>query len=288
VAPLDALARPVSAALARSVAVRQVPSNLDPSLAHAPADKAPPFTDGCNNTYTDAQVHRCVYTNPTSTTSVVLFGDSHAAQWFPAVDTVAERHGWRFESLTKAVCPPIMAPIWSPYLGRQFRECDTWRAAVLDRLVAERPALVVIGAARHYDSSYHLTVYGPEWVAGLESTVRQLHAHGIPVLVLGPTPHPKFNGPDCLAEHLNDVPACTQSVAASVNGAGVAAERAAVERAGGRYLDVTPWICDASVCPVIVDNRLVYRDDSHLTTTYVKWLTPLVDEVVTEGVGGSH
>jgi hypothetical protein len=30
-----------------------------------------------------AEVPECVYGNPSSKTTVVLFGDSHAMQWFP-------------------------------------------------------------------------------------------------------------------------------------------------------------------------------------------------------------
>jgi hypothetical protein len=46
-----------------------------------------------------------------------------------------------------------------------------------------------------------------------------------------------------------------------VDAGGVRAERAAVQRAGGTYLDVIPWICTRSTCAVVVGNLLVYRDD---------------------------
>ncbi len=52
--------------------------------------------------------------------------------------------------------------------------------------------------------------------------------------------------------------------------------RAAVERAGGSYLDVSPWICTRSTCAVVVGNLLVYRDDNHLSTSYPAWLAPLL------------
>ena len=54
------------------------------------------------------------------------------------------------------------------------------------------------------------------------------------------------------------------------------AERQAVQRAGGGYLDVTPWLCTPSTCMVMVGNLLAYRDDNHLTTTYTTWLSPLL------------
>ncbi len=104
--------------------------------------------------------------------------------------------------------------------------------------------------------------------------VTTLRAFGAAVLVLGPTPHPSGDVPDCLASHLDDAAACSRPLPEAVNLDGSAAERSSVTTAGGRYLDVWPWICTARTCPPIVGNLLVYRDDNHLTTPYVTWLAP--------------
>jgi hypothetical protein len=207
---------------------------------------------------------------------VVLFGDSHALQWFPALDRAARAHRWRLESLTKTTCPPVQLSFFSPVLGRPYRECDQWRATMLDRIRAQRPSLVVLGAARHYGDVYHFKGYGQPWISGLARMVRQLRATGAQVVVLGPTPKPRVDVPDCLAAHLRDATACTTPRAVAVNTAGLAAERRAVRAAGGVYLDVTPWLCTASTCVVQVGNLLAYRDDNHLTTTYTTWLAPLL------------
>jgi hypothetical protein len=42
----------------------------------------------------------------------------------------------------------------------------------------------------------------------------------------------------------------------------------AVRAAGASVVDPTPWFCTPAVCPVVVGNTLVYRDDSHMTTNY--------------------
>ena len=95
-------------------------------------------------------------------------------------------------------------------------------------------------------------------------------------MVLGPTPKPKVDVPDCLSRHLHNAVACTTPRPVAVNAAGMAAERRAVLAAGGAYLDVTPWLCTRSTCAVEVGNLLAYRDDNHLTTTYTTWLSPLL------------
>jgi hypothetical protein len=109
-------------------------------------------------------------------------------------------------------------------------------------------------------------VYGPAWIAGLAKTVHQVRATGAQVVVLGPTPKPKADVPDCLSRHLHNAVACTTTRRVAVDTGGVRLERQAVLRAGGSYLDVTRWLCTRSTCAVEVGNLLAYRDDNHLTS----------------------
>jgi hypothetical protein len=106
--------------------------------------------------------------------------------------------------------------------------------------------------------------------------VRQVRATGARVIVLGPTPKPTVDVPDCLSRHLHNAVACTTPPQVALDTGGMRAERQAVQRAGGGYLDVTPWLCTRSTCMVMVGNLLAYRDDNHLTTTYTTWLSPLL------------
>ena len=103
-----------------------------------------------------------------------------------------------------------------------------------------------------------------------------MRATGARVVVLGPTPKPKVDVPDCLSRHLRNAVACTTPPQVALDTGGVRAERQAVQRAGGSYLDVTPWLCTRSTCMVMVGNLLAYRDDNHLTTTYTTWVSPLL------------
>jgi peptidoglycan/LPS O-acetylase OafA/YrhL len=274
-ARLASLSAPVERAVAKAVTVRMVPANLDPSLESAHANQPRPVVDGCLVRWLGVASGPCVYGSRASRRTVVLLGDSHALQWFPALDRAATAHHWRLVSLTKTTCPPVQLSFWSPVLGRPYVECDQWRTNMLARIRAEHPALVVLGAARHYGDVYHFQVYGPAWMSGLAKMVRQVHATGAQVVVLGPTPKPKVDAPDCLSRHLHNAVACTTPSQVAVNAAGLRAERQAVLRAGGNYLDVTPWLC-TSTCAVMVGNLLVYRDDNHLTTTYTTWLAPLL------------
>jgi peptidoglycan/LPS O-acetylase OafA/YrhL len=289
-ARLARLSVPVLRAVTRAVTARTVPANLEPPLARAHADQPRPVADGCLVRWLGDTSGACAYGSAGSRRTVVEFGDSHALQWFPALDRAARARRWRLVSLTKTTCPPVALSFWSPVLGRPYVECDRWRANSLARIRAERPALVVLGAARHYGDVYRFQVYGPAWLSGLAKTVRQVRATGARVLVLGPTPKPRVDVPDCLSRHLRNVAACTIPPAVAVDAAGVRAERRAVLRAGGSYLDVTPWLCTKAACAVVVGNLLAYRDDNHLTTTYTTWLSPLLGLALDQalGTGGTY
>ena len=274
------LAAQVRDAVVSGVTVQRVPSNLRPSLSRARNDKAAPFVDGCNNAFTDATVRRCVYRNAPNRPSVIAFGDSHTAQWHPALLAAADKLDWRLTILTKAVCPPQELAVFSPVLKRQFTECTTWRARALARIEAERPDVVVVGVARHYGPEYRFDVYGQAWVTSMAALVERLQRAGSKVVVLGATPKPPTDIPTCLSGRLRRVPECNLQRAAAVDALGADAERVAVRRAGGSYFDVAPWVCADEVCPVIVGNLLVYRDENHFSTPFMTWLAPVVTDVL--------
>jgi peptidoglycan/LPS O-acetylase OafA/YrhL len=275
-AALASATAPVTAAVAASVGVQAVPANLDPTLARAHANAARPFIDGCLASFTATTPGTCTYGSAQPVANVVVFGDSHAAMWFPAFDTVANQRNWRLEVLTKATCPPLETAVWAPNFGREYRECDAFHTAALARIASLRPNLVVLDMNRAYGTAYHLDQYGPVWLAGLTATIAAIRADGSQVLVIGPVPHPANDEPNCLSTNLDHAVNCSQAVSDAYDVAGLAREQAAVVAAGGHYLDVRPWFCTATRCAVIVGNMLLYRDENHITTTYATWLAPVM------------
>lgn len=264
------------AALAASADLKAVPSNLTPPLADAAGDKPAVFVNGCVRSWRDVGQSECATGDTSSATTVALVGDSHAAMWNPALEQVAEQRHWRLETLGKVTCPLQDLPITSPYLGREYTECEQWRAEIIERMRAEHPRLIVVGSGRRYAADFGFTSYDPAWIASLGRLVAQLRSTGAAVLVLGPIPDPHSTVPTCLSAHLTDAGACSPTRPVAVNDAGIAAEKASTTAAGGRYADLTPLFCTAERCPVIVGNDLVYRDDNHVTIAYAQALAPVM------------
>jgi peptidoglycan/LPS O-acetylase OafA/YrhL len=283
VAQAFAQARDVVAA---SAALRAVPSNLDPSLADAPADKAAVFVNGCVRSWRDVGQTECATGDPASPTTVALVGDSHAAMWNPAFQQLAEQRHWRLETLAKVTCPLQELPITSPYLGREYTECEQWRSQIMARVTAEHPRLVVLSMSRRYGADFGFESYDPAWLDTLGRTVAQLRSSGAAVLVLGPAPDPHSAVPACLSGHLDDATACAPTRSTAVDSVGVTAEQAATSGAGGRYADLTDLFCTPERCPMIVGNTLVFRDDNHITTEYARLLAPVLGTLVDRAVTG--
>lgn len=271
----------VHAAVAAAAHRTAVPANLAPALEDAAADKSQVFVDGCVRSWLEVGVPLCESGDAASPTTVALVGDSHAAMWEPALEPVARERHWRLLTMAKVTCPLLDLPIRSPYLGRGYAECAQWRTEVMQRLTAERPKLVVLGMSRRYGADFGFTAYSQSWLTALTDLVTELReATGARVLVFGPVPDPHSVVPICVSGSLDDALACAPDRAEALDTDGITAERDATRRAGGHYVDLSGFFCTAEVCPVIIGNDLVFRDDNHVTTTYARTLSPVVAEPV--------
>jgi peptidoglycan/LPS O-acetylase OafA/YrhL len=269
----------VQAAVAASVDLKAVPSNLNPQLADVAAEFTPRSLNGCLRNAWQAGQPECATGDTASTTTVALIGDSNAGMWTAALQPIADQRHWRLETLIKGNCPLLDLPMLNPVLGREYTECDQWRRETIARLRAEQPRLVVLGMLRQYSPSYmwsRFTSYDSAWIDSLTRAVSQLRGIGAQVLVLGPIPDPTSHVPDCLSVHLNDVAPCSPQRSTAVNQPGIEAESAATHAGGGRYADLTELFCTADRCPSIVGNALVYADQRHVTAEYSRLLSPAI------------
>ncbi|WP_063059173.1 acyltransferase family protein [Nocardia sienata] len=264
------------AAIDASAATGPVPANLTPSLAGAAGSKADVFVNGCVRSWRDVGQAECASGDPDSATTVALVGDSHAAMWQPAFEQITAARHWRLETMAKVTCPLMDLPITSPYLGREYTECEQWRDEIVARLQAERPRLIVVSMSRRYGADFGFVSYDPAWIDSLHRLVARLRATGAAVLVLGSIPDPHTDVPICLSAHIDDSAACAPARADALDDAGIAAERAATIGGGGQYADLTSLFCTPSDCPLVIGDNLVFRDDNHLTVDYAETLAPVI------------
>lgn len=158
-------------------------------FTEAKEDVASVYATQCHAGYPDIIINMeaCVSGIKSAPRVLVLFGDSHAAQWYPAFEQMAMKDGWRLISLTKSSCPPIDFPLVDRNLGREYTECSVWRQAALDTIKEIKPDLVVVTSSKSYG------IDPINWQTGLDKVVASLSAESRHVLLLKDTPRLKFD-----------------------------------------------------------------------------------------------
>ena len=245
------------------------------------------FDDGCHLDAGSTEPGECVFGDTTSSFTVALFGDSHAAQWFNALDSIAKQRGWRLLSLTKLGCTPIEQITYNSTVGATYPQCRPWRANVKKRLAEERVAVVFISYSNRLQQVGVKQPFPDQvWLDGFAELIPELRAAGTEPVLITDTPYPGRDVPICLSENVSSARNCAFSRETGIRQSRLDTNIAAAVDNGAQVLDVTNWMCTDKACPVIVGNLLVYRDSNHITTKYAEWLTPLIDAAVTPYVEG--
>jgi len=227
------------------------------------------YAAGCHATFAVTDLPQCAFGPAGATIKVVLFGDSHAAQWFPALQQLAAERGWQVIALTKSSCPAVQMAVYSEVLRRDYGECDEWRERMLKRIETERPALVVISSASQQ-------VDPARWQAAAARTAQRLQAAGARQLWVRDTPAPGFNGPRCLARarwqgHADFAEVCSfdrDKVMARTRPIYDAERSGVAQLKDVRWLDLTPEICPDQRCSLWRAGRPLYSDGNHIAASW--------------------
>ena len=275
-APASAKAGGTTAAASPSLQTRV--SALTPALSDARADLPTTYGDGCHRSFEDTSAAGCVFGKPDGPKTIVLFGDSHAAQWFPALRALADQRGWRFVSLTKRGCPGADVTPNNATIKRDYTECPEWRANALARIEKERPDVVVTTGITGYTLSVSgQRVKGPAAEEALRKgwvrTLTKLVPTTDHVVVLRDTPEPNGDPVDCVSANLDQLDRCANRRSDALP-ADLPLDQAARSVSRVEYVDLSDAFCIGDRCPSVIGNVLVYRDKDHITATYSKTLAP--------------
>jgi len=262
----------VEPALPIPVLTGLIPRDLQPSLLNARADRAKITFDGCQTPITDPEPRDCVYGDPAGTTTAVLFGDSHAGMWLPAIEPIALERHWRLVPFVKPACTLADVTVWRIQLERPLVECTKWREQVLDRIAQIRPDLLIVTSSLNYrivgadgqpeKASSDLKA----WAAGMRTTLDRLRAMTDRLVLIQETPHHARDPVACLAD-ADRVDECIDPRSKMVNDRYAALEEDLAAESEAQIVRVLDWLCLPSTCPPILGQYLVYRDNGHLTAT---------------------
>lgn len=251
-----------------------LPIQPDPSVA---LKDVPMTSAGQCGVYDPAGmgVDQCVYGAEDPAKSMVVVGDSHAAQFVDPLVFAGAPAGWEVRAMVRNGCPFASAP--AADATTVYHNCSNQNQLSLQRILDLRPDLVVVAgmAPEGYEDALGWHWDTPEsLVNGYVGLLGPLRAAGLRVAVVLDNPYPRFSAPDCVQRKGADSAQCQVTRPPGDTGADPL-RRAADQVEGVEVLDLSEYVCRGTTCPAVIGNVLVYRDN-HLTNTFAKSLAPVL------------
>ena len=279
----------VFADVAQAATLGPLPENF--ALGAAAASKSPLYDNGCHASTAAISPVICEFGDLQSDIVIVFTGDSHAAQWFGALEVAARTNHWKLVSMTKSSCPVADVPT---YRRRDalpdgeellYPECDEFHKRAHTTIREMQPDLVIFPVL----SRFRLVNNGgiAAFSAGLGKSISAVSGLGTKVLVLGETP--KTNGediPSCLARYKTDISKCAnpRTRAEFPERIKYISDEAAQHSA--TYVNPVDWFCTADVCPGQIGGRIVYRDYNHISDQFARYRSPQIAEAIKIALAG--
>jgi len=219
--------------------------------------------DGCHIHFGQTVSPLCEYGDRESRTTIVLYGDSHAAQWLPALDIVGRNNGFKVISLTKSACPSaeVIKELSSQY---QVGDCQAFRNSSVNRIMRERPLAVIMTGMQPFTAPNSTMDSRNWWLTGEAKALARIKKFTEFPIYLTDTPLPIVDIPTCLAEMAREECDTSRPISPEVAPGFVA-------------INPTPWLCEDK-CSAIIDGIIVYRDKSHLSVAMSEHLAPELEK----------
>lgn len=275
--PRPGTATQVARLVAAAPSIQDLPSDVTPSLSAASNDTAFVGTPSLKRCFpkdaTFSTLSACVFGDPRGTRTMVLWGDSHAFMWFPAVNAIAKRVHWRLVALFKYGCPVADVQVWNVVTNAPYPSCGAFRTNMIARINHLKPSLVLMSEGFAAEGASKHAITTTEWTSGLATTFARLSPKLKKVLIgntiaSGPIMYPSA----CLAAYPTDIQRCSVSASDAALAAERQSEQVAATADGVRYVSVIPWTC-STVCTDVIGNMIAYYSAGHLTATYANYLS---------------
>jgi len=224
-------------------------------------------------------VASCTFGDRTSSTTMVLVGDSRAEMWFNPIETIATAEHIKLVLLAKAGCPSAQASFRLNNNGAlseaPWPACTAWQNFVSSTIAKLAPKIVVVADSVDLDLTTEPGAASPSTAQSDFASFFKSLPSGAKIVLLGGFPSPASTGATptiCLSKSPASIQSCSfpQSPQETQRNNALAL---AAEGAGGAVIDVSQWLC-ASVCPPVIAGNVVYTPDGyHLNHYYVQYLT---------------
>lgn len=234
----------------------------------------------CQAEEDDPKPALCTFGPSNAKTTIALVGDSHATQWFPALQDIAEKRNWRIKTYLHSSCAFSHTP--RAYNSAQEVACQAGNKNRLKLISSDADIDVVVTSALAGDGFAGEDTNKNAGADGFAKLWVELENSGIDVVVLRDNPQyqEKTKLLTCVQQHRKNPDACALDLRRSLphdRQLTAAAQTPSVD-----LLDLTSLFCRGARCPVVIGNVLVYRDNHHISATYAKSLAPSLEAELTQ------
>jgi len=274
-------ADPVVALVQASVRAAQndyeIPADLKPSLLDL--DNDIPDLGECQYFHINEDRPLCPRGDTDGDRTLVLIGDSHARQWVPPLETLAERYGYTAYYLIREGCPASDVTPWMVH-GGPSEDCEAFQEWARDQVEELQPDVVLLGSeanrrgfttedGEHVDDTDTMaTMYRD----GMERQIDYLAPHAGRVVVIGDPPAVVLHPGRCLSERGASLRSCL-SEEDELSLVFIESLREAAEAKDVQFVETARWFCYDGLCPSVVGDYIAHRDRTHVSESYAAYLT---------------
>jgi hypothetical protein len=268
----------VEAAVQASLSIKKLPSDLTPSLQQI--STASGYWKALSTSYItpacDAALKPALQTNPKACfygdlkakKTVILYGDSDAANWAPGLDIAFRTLRIRLALIAMPGCASGFMHYTQGQTGYP-QACDTWHSHLGPLAKSLHPFAVMLVSEG--------VLRPPAWFPAIAKAFQVMTGgrSAVKRILVGTSPDFNTSVPSCLAGNPTAVQSCTLNYSdpTSMYALVLARDQQLARSSKATLMPVVQWLCFKQQCSPIVKSYLVYPDNDHLSIAYSEYLT---------------
>ena len=271
--------------VAAGVGVKQLPSALNGQLAN---EESSIFDNNpCREMPGSSSAATfCTFGDKKAWPYLVLYGDSLAQMWIPALDQLGKQFHFRVLAAVRYGCT-IASVVVINYTGTVDPGCAPFRHNVLAKISGfkELPQVVIFSQwepspwMQATTASGH-TLTASEWARGVRTTLTTIHQPSIVEVLLLGVPVARYDPEACLSSHTTDVYVCNTSVIDGFQGSRGPADATTATLASAYPVKLNKLMCTSVQCPAVVHSMFTHANPIHVNLYYSRALASALGELL--------
>lgn len=240
------------------------PINVSPTLALLEGEK---FIQDGSRDQCPKDVMACTLPSKLNVDNIVIYGDSHAIMWWPAIYKSAMKHNYNAFLVAKGGCPPILKleikDLLNPVDGSgTVNGCNEYKILADSAIAKLKPSVLMVTAAHQTGN----------WVLKLPQSLDKLKKSYSNVILIGDFIYPKDDILNCYSKAIDGLVSwvsCGDDIENIDRFKKESALEESIARESGvKFVNIKSLMCGDKFCPGVVKGLLVYMDRNHISNTY--------------------